>query len=52
MLFLLINLIGTQPYCTIDLQTKQIECNYESLDVCEGYRASNERCIENPNFKR
>jgi hypothetical protein len=43
--------IGIQPYCTLNKQDKKIECNYESKEACEGYRESNEICIENPKIK-
>ena len=43
--------IGTQPWCTLNKMEKRIECNYESQDVCEGYRQSNEICIKNKDYK-
>lgn len=51
MFLLLATLIGTQPYCTVNLDTQKIECNYENIDACLMYREENELCIANPNLK-
>ena len=42
------NQVGVQPYCTVNEQEKIIVCNYESKNSCEGYRATEEYCIVNP----
>ena len=51
MFFLLVNLIGTQPYCTLDRITQEIQCNYTTMEDCESYRQENEICVDNPNLK-
>jgi hypothetical protein len=52
MFFLLVHLIGIQPWCMVNTIDKSIQCNYETRGDCIGYAGPNEYCIENPNFKR
>ena len=47
-----LHLIGVQPWCTVDKNTKQTQCNYESKGACEAYRQDSEHCIQNPNLKK
>jgi hypothetical protein len=53
MFFLLVyHLIGIQPFCTLNINTYEIQCNYETHADCVAYRERDEMCIPHPvNFK-
>jgi hypothetical protein len=55
MFFLLatgIHLIGVQPFCTFNVNTYEMQCNYETHEACITYRERDEMCLPNPNHIR
>lgn len=42
------NKIGIAAWCNVNRTDGTVQCNYDTKDECEGYRASDEYCIRNP----
>jgi hypothetical protein len=43
--------IGIAAWCTVNRTDGSIQCNYDTQADCEGYRASDELCQVNPDYK-
>jgi len=40
--------VGTAAWCTVNTVDGTVQCNYNTKQECEDYRASDEKCEKNP----
>lgn len=41
--------VGIAAWCTVNKIDGTVQCNYNTKQECEDYRASDEKCEKNPN---
>lgn len=40
--------VGVAAWCTVNKTDGTVQCNYNTKQECEDYRASDEKCEKNP----
>ena len=43
-----VNKIGVAAWCIVNKVDSTVQCNYNTKQECEDYRASDETCVANP----